>query len=139
MRSRHARVALFAVVVVAAQLAARAAGKEFFLTQLTMSAYYTLVAVGLSLLMGYAGQISLGHAAFFAIGGYATGALTTLDLSARRGEALVALLERARVLAARPDPYGGEVLSVHPWAACAAALVLAFAIAFAIDVPRTTL
>jgi branched-chain amino acid transport system permease protein len=42
-----------------------------------MSAYYTVVAAGLSLLMGYAGQVSLGHAAFFAIGGYAAAALGT--------------------------------------------------------------
>ncbi|HEX9051720.1 MAG TPA: branched-chain amino acid ABC transporter permease [Anaeromyxobacter sp.] len=135
MTSRYARIAAFVAIVVAVQLATRAAGKEFFLTQLTMSAYYTLVAVGLSLLMGYAGQISLGHAAFFAIGGYATGALTTLDLSARRGAPLVALLARARVLAVRPDPYGGEALGVHPWAACAAALLLAFVVALAIGVP----
>ncbi len=135
IRSRWGRVALFAAAVVAVQLATRAAGKEFFLTQLTMAAYYTLVAAGLSLLMGYAGQISLGHAAFFAIGGYAAGFLTTVDLSARRGAGLVALLERARILAARPDPYGAEVLSVHPWAACAAALLVAFAIALAIGVP----
>ncbi len=135
MSSRYVRVAAFVAVVVAVQLATRAAGKEFFLTQLTMSAYYTLVAVGLSLLMGYAGQISIGHAAFFAIGGYTTGALTTLDLSARRGVALVASLERARVLGVRPDPYGGEVLTVHPWAACVTALLLAFVVAFAIGVP----
>ena len=135
MRSRYARIAVFAAVVVAVQLATRAAGKEFFLTQLTMSAYYTLVAAGLSLLMGYAGQISLGHAAFFAIGGYASGALTTLDLSARRGDSVVSLLEGARVLAVRADPYGGEVLAFHPWAACVVALLIAFAIAMAIGVP----
>ncbi len=58
-----------------------------------------------------------------------------LEALARRGAALVALLERARVLAARPDPYGAEALSVHPWAACAAALLLAFAVALAIGVP----
>lgn len=37
-----------------------------------------IVAVGLNLLIGYTGQISLGHAAFFGIGAYATGLLTTL-------------------------------------------------------------
>src|SRR5262245_57751574 len=31
---------------------------------------YILVALGLNLLTGYAGQVSLGHAAFFAIGAY---------------------------------------------------------------------
>ncbi|MFA5843541.1 MAG: branched-chain amino acid ABC transporter permease [Coriobacteriia bacterium] len=35
-----------------------------------------IVVVGLSLLFGYAGQISLGHAAFFGIGAYASGYVT---------------------------------------------------------------
>lgn len=38
---------------------------------------YTLICIGLSLLLGYAGQISLGHAAFFGIGAYVSGILTT--------------------------------------------------------------
>jgi branched-chain amino acid transport system permease protein len=38
---------------------------------------YCLITIGLSLLMGYAGQISLGHAAFYGIGAYASGILTT--------------------------------------------------------------
>ena len=33
----------------------------------------TILTVGLSLLMGYAGQISLGHAVFYGMGGYSTG------------------------------------------------------------------
>ena len=36
----------------------------------------TILTVGLCLLMGYAGQISLGHAAFFGIGAYTSGILT---------------------------------------------------------------
>ncbi len=36
-----------------------------------------IVCVGLNLLIGYAGQISLGHAGFFGLGGYATAVLTT--------------------------------------------------------------
>jgi branched-chain amino acid transport system permease protein len=32
--------------------------------------------VGLNLLLGYAGQISLGHAAFFGLGAYTSGILT---------------------------------------------------------------
>ena len=35
-----------------------------------------IVCIGLNLLIGYAGQISLGHAAFFALGGYAAAILT---------------------------------------------------------------
>jgi len=37
---------------------------------------YCLITIGLSLLMGYAGQISIGHAAFFGIGAYISGVLT---------------------------------------------------------------
>lgn len=35
-----------------------------------------IVCIGLNLLIGYAGQISLGHAGFFALGGYASAILT---------------------------------------------------------------
>jgi len=38
---------------------------------------FTLVCIGLSLLMGYAGQICLAQAAFFGIGAYTSGILTT--------------------------------------------------------------
>jgi branched-chain amino acid transport system permease protein len=34
---------------------------------------HTIAAVGLSLLMGYAGQVSLGHAAFYGLGAYLSG------------------------------------------------------------------
>ncbi|MBN1842414.1 MAG: branched-chain amino acid ABC transporter permease [Deltaproteobacteria bacterium] len=37
---------------------------------------YSLVTVGLCLLMGYAGQISLGHASFFGLGAYVSGIIT---------------------------------------------------------------
>jgi branched-chain amino acid transport system permease protein len=37
---------------------------------------FTLITIGLSLLLGYAGQISLGHAAFYAIGAYTSGIMT---------------------------------------------------------------
>jgi len=35
-----------------------------------------IIAIGLSLLMGYAGQISIGHAAFFGLGAYTSAVLT---------------------------------------------------------------
>ena len=38
---------------------------------------HAILAVGLNLLMGYAGQISLGHAAFFGLGAYCSAILTT--------------------------------------------------------------
>jgi len=41
------------------------------------AALHAILAVSLNLLMGYAGQISLGHAGFFGIGAYASAILTT--------------------------------------------------------------
>ncbi len=38
---------------------------------------HIILAVGLNLLMGYCGQISLGHAAFFGLGAYSSAILTT--------------------------------------------------------------
>jgi len=42
-----------------------------------LAGIYAILAVGLSLFLGYAGQISLGHGAFFGIGAYTTAILTT--------------------------------------------------------------
>jgi branched-chain amino acid transport system permease protein len=51
-------------------------GNEYFLSILVFLGINAIAAMGLSLLMGYAGQISLGHAAFFGIGAYSSGILT---------------------------------------------------------------
>lgn len=40
---------------------------------------FTIILVGLNLLMGYAGQISLGQAAFYGIGAYISAILTTIS------------------------------------------------------------
>jgi branched-chain amino acid transport system permease protein len=133
--ARTRQIAVLFAAVAAVQLLSAAADKAFYLTQLTMTAYYTLVIVGLCLLMGYAGQISLGHAGFFAIGGYTSAFLTTLDLTAWRSVPLVALLAKLPLLTSRPDLYGGQVLTVHPWAAFAVAVAITLVIAFAIGVP----
>ncbi len=42
---------------------------------LTLVMVYAVAALGLNLLVGYGGQISLGHGAFFAVGAYTAGAL----------------------------------------------------------------
>jgi branched-chain amino acid transport system permease protein len=133
--ARHLQVVAFVAVAVAIQLAAVATGKDFWLTQLTMSAYYTLVVIGLSLLMGYAGQISLGHAGFFAVGGYTSAVLTTWDLGPLRAHWAVAALRRLDVLVQHADLYGGQVLVVQPWVGCAAAVLLAMVLAFVVGIP----
>lgn len=48
---------------------------NYILTVLIIVAQFTMITVGLSLLMGYTGQISLGQATFFGIGAYTTGIL----------------------------------------------------------------
>ena len=47
----------------------------YFVSQLTFVLIYSIVALGLMLLSGFTGQISLGHAAFLAVGAYTEGVL----------------------------------------------------------------
>jgi len=55
---------------------------NYILYLLNLAGIYTIVSLGLNLLTGYTGQISLGHAAFFATGAYCSGYLTnTLGMS----------------------------------------------------------
>lgn len=48
---------------------------SYHVFQLTMIIVYAIALLGLNLLIGYNGQISLGHGAFFAIGAYTTAIL----------------------------------------------------------------
>ncbi|WP_035178373.1 branched-chain amino acid ABC transporter permease [Alkalihalobacterium bogoriense] len=67
-------VSIFAVLILLFPLLV---SKSYYITQATFAGIYVIVAVGLGLLMGYAGQISLGQAAFYGIGAYTTAVLTT--------------------------------------------------------------
>ena len=80
LRNKYLQISLLAVSVVAVQLFTSYIGKPQYLTQLTISGYYSLVIIGLCLLMGYTGQISMGHAGFFAIGGYTSAFMTSYNL-----------------------------------------------------------
>jgi len=124
-----------AIAVVAIQVATSLSDKTYYLTQLTMSAYAMLVVLGLAMLMGYAGQASLGQAGFFAIGGYSAAFLTTFDLAPHRNALAVVVLERAHLLTTRPDGSGGSLTHVHPWAAAIFAIGLAAAIAWLVAGP----
>src|SRR5512139_3171263 len=57
--------------------AAPAVVDTYTLSQLTFIAIYSTASVGMMLLAGYTGQVSLGHAAFFAIGAYTSAIITT--------------------------------------------------------------
>jgi branched-chain amino acid transport system permease protein len=124
-----------AVIIVAVQVATTLTGSEFLLTQLIMAAWYALVVIGLCLLMGYAGQISLGHAAFFAIGGYTTAVLSTADLLPLQHAAVIRLLTALRLTIAGTDGSGAAELHLSPWLSLAAAVVASAAIAYGIGMP----
>lgn len=51
-------------------------GSNYVLYVLAQVGINTILAVGLNLLMGYAGQVSLGHAAFYGLGAYVSARLT---------------------------------------------------------------
>src|SRR2546426_9980581 len=48
----------------------------YFLHVVIMAGIFGVLALSLNLLLGYTGQLSLGHAAFFGIGAYASALLT---------------------------------------------------------------
>ena len=64
-------VALFPVIV------HPVAAISHYVDVMVFAGIFSMVSVGLSLIMGYAGQISLAQAAFFGIGAYSSGILTT--------------------------------------------------------------
>lgn len=59
-------------LAVAALLLIPLESNEFFLRLMSMSFLAVISAVGLNLLTGYCGQLSLGHAGFMAVGAFAT-------------------------------------------------------------------
>ncbi len=86
-----------------AALAAFAAALPFLLTNdyyvstLILAGFNAIVVIGLNLLLGYAGQISLGHGAFYGLAAYTTGILTASHGWPMGPACLVAVLLTAAV------------------------------------------
>lgn len=74
MRRELIKYLVFAACVLLAPLLF---AESYLLNVLVFVGVHTMLAVALNLLLGYAGQISLGHAAFFGLGAYLSGVLTT--------------------------------------------------------------
>ena len=72
--SRHAGLLILALVLAALPLLLPNA---YYFDVAIRVALNAVVVIGLNLLMGYTGQISLGHAGFFGLGAYASAVLTT--------------------------------------------------------------
>lgn len=70
-------IAFFAVVIIIFPWIARQIPAiDHYPDIMVFVGIYCLITIGLSILMGYAGQISIGHAAFFGIGAYISAILT---------------------------------------------------------------
>jgi len=73
MRWEYLKISILALVVWGVSFWVR---NDYIFNVLTITGLQALVVLGLSLLMGYAGQVSLGHAAFYGLGAYTTGILS---------------------------------------------------------------
>lgn len=86
MRERHINAILLGGLLVTA-LAAWWLDQPFTITLATKVAILALAGVGLNITLGLGGMISLGHAAFFGIGGY------TMGILASHAQSYTALIE----------------------------------------------
>ncbi|MFA5859576.1 MAG: branched-chain amino acid ABC transporter permease [Elusimicrobiota bacterium] len=132
---KHSSAITGIIAVILLQQIISFGGKEFMLTQLTMSAYYSLVVVGLCMLMGYAGQISMGQAGFFAIGGYVSAVLTTQNLAVYKDTAVLKVLGTIGIIVKSNDIYGSTLYYLSPMLALILAVVITLGIAYIIGVP----
>ena len=86
MRLRSALLSALAVLTLTAPFWL---GNPYHLHVLIMAGIFAVLSLSLNLLLGYTGQLSLGHAAFFGIGAYASALLTLkLERSVWEGMAL---------------------------------------------------
>ncbi len=70
---------------------------EYALHLLVFTSLYTIAAIGVNLIVGYCGLLTVAHAAYFAIGGYAY-ALLAHSLNSHRGLALLAAVVLSALL-----------------------------------------
>jgi branched-chain amino acid transport system permease protein len=73
LKNRYGLFILFFVVVALLPLFVRS---PYWISTLVFVGLFTILTVGLCLLLGYAGQISLGHNAFYGLGAYASAIVT---------------------------------------------------------------
>jgi branched-chain amino acid transport system permease protein len=101
--SMHKR-ALFGVILFAMIIAILpwlfklSSATAYYTDVMVFVAIHSIIAAGLSLLLGYAGQISLGQAAFYGVGAYVSGILTT-KLGISPWNAMIAGMVLAALLA----------------------------------------
>ena len=75
MKGRTVAAAIALAAALALPWILRASGADFYLSLATRVLVFAIAATSLNLLLGYAGMVSLGHAAFFGLGSYVSGVL----------------------------------------------------------------
>ncbi|WP_299847522.1 branched-chain amino acid ABC transporter permease [uncultured Roseovarius sp.] len=75
MRKETALNTALLALLLAFPLWAWAADEPFLITLTTRAVIFAIAGIGLNVALGFGGLVSLGHAAFFGIGGYAMGVL----------------------------------------------------------------
>jgi branched-chain amino acid transport system permease protein len=81
----NAGLVLYGLLVVVLLVLPKAFGP--YLTEVSNSVMiFAVMAVGLNIVVGFAGLLDLGYVAFFAIGAYTMGVLTTTATGAQRGQ-----------------------------------------------------
>ena len=68
--SRQRNLSMFLLVTLVLAVLPMILRNNYQISILVFIGLFTILTVGLSLLMGYAGQVSLGHAVFYGMGGY---------------------------------------------------------------------
>ncbi len=104
------RIPPLALLAVLALLPLGLAGQPYLLNALIVTGILTIAAMSLNLLLGFTGQLSLGHIAFFGIGAYVS-ALTSLGFD-------VELFGGLRVMHEPWPPFAGFGLAIVAAGAC---------------------
>jgi len=73
----HPRLIIGVLLLLVVAIALPFVTSGYLVFQLTLTLVYAIAILGLNMLTGYSGQISLGHGAFYAIGAYTTAILMT--------------------------------------------------------------
>ncbi len=94
VRINKTRLLVYAGLLVAAIVLPFAVNDPYFIGIVNFIVTYCILSLGLNLILGYTGLLSLGHAAFYGIGAYTTAILMT-----RHGFSFVPALVLSGVLA----------------------------------------
>jgi branched-chain amino acid transport system permease protein len=77
MNTRTKRLLVPAVLVVAVLILPRLVTSNYWMDLINLSISFAVACLGLNIVLGYAGQLSLAQAAFWGVGAYSTAILTT--------------------------------------------------------------